>query len=216
MARAAAVVAAAIAAAAITAAVAAAMSATMTAAAMVADRKAGRARPARRRAILTTKFRSDAVPGLRSGLDAQLGDRLIRYAAVDTQSDGASDTVPSTQRQLTLSRMLVEELVALGVTNARLTDYGAVLALLPATRDGAPTIGFCAHVDTAPQFHATGVKPRLHSGWDGTPIRFPDAPDLILSPADRPYLAEKMGTTSSRPPGPRCWAPMTRPVWPSS
>lgn len=125
--------------------------------------------------------------------DAGLALRLMRYAAVDTQSDAASATSPSTAIQLDLAHMLVEELTALGVPDVRLTAYGAVLARLPATVEGAPTIGFCAHMDTAPQFNATGVKPRLHRAWDGTPITFPDAPDLVLSPDDRPYLAQKRG-----------------------
>ncbi|MEL7117144.1 MAG: peptidase T, partial [Pseudomonadota bacterium] len=116
----------------------------------------------------------------------------MRYAAVDTQSDAGSDSQPSTAIQLDLSRMLVAELEAMGAQDVRLTDYGTVLATVPGTAAG-PTIGFCSHVDTAPQFHASGVKPRLHKAWDGSPITYPDAADLTLSPEDRPYLATKVG-----------------------
>ena len=58
---------------------------------------------------------------------------------------------------------------------------GVVLATIPATAQG-PTLGFLAHVDTAPAFAATNVKPRVHRGYNGGAISFPDAPALVLSP----------------------------------
>lgn len=119
-------------------------------------------------------------------------ERLVRYAAIDTQSVEGSTTVPSTACQLDLSRLLVEELGAIGVSDVRLTGYGAVLATVPATAP-APTIALLAHVDTAPQFNATGVKPVVHRAYDGGAIRFPDAPDLMLSPEQSPYLAGRVG-----------------------
>jgi tripeptide aminopeptidase len=67
------------------------------------------------------------------GFDRELEERLIRYAAIDTQSDEASATSPSTERQLVLSRLLVEELEGIGAADVRLTDYGVVLATIPAT-----------------------------------------------------------------------------------
>ncbi len=72
------------------------------------------------------------------------------------------------------------------------TEYGTVLATIPGTAPG-PTIGFLAHVDTAPQFNATGVKPRVIKGYNGGAISFPDNPELVLNPADFPYLADKAG-----------------------
>ena len=85
-------------------------------------------------------------------------ERLLRYAAIDTQSDETSQSSPSTERQRVLLELLRDELAALGAESPRLTPYGAVLATLPGTLP-APTIAFLAHVDTAPQFNATGVKP---------------------------------------------------------
>ncbi len=125
--------------------------------------------------------------------ERELEERLVRYARIDSQSDETSPISPSTERQLVLSRLLCEELTALGAEDVRLTDYGAVLATLPATEAAAPTIALLAHVDTAPQFNATGVKPIVHRAYDGGEIRFPDAPDLVLSPAGSPYLAERIG-----------------------
>ena len=126
--------------------------------------------------------------------DAELEDRLIRYCKVDTQSDETSVSQPSTAIQLDLSRMLVAELSAMGAADVRLTDYGVVLATIPSTvQTPAPVVGFLAHVDTAPAYHAVGVKPVVHRGYNGGDITFADAPELKLSPANSPYLAEKLG-----------------------
>lgn len=124
--------------------------------------------------------------------ERELEERLLRYAAVDTQSDEGSASAPSTARQLVLARMLRDELEALGAADARVTDYGAVLATVPGTV-AAPAIGLLAHVDTAPQFNATGVKPVVHRAYDGGAIGFADAQELRLSPADSPYLASRVG-----------------------
>ncbi|WP_407493809.1 peptidase T [Pseudooceanicola sp. MF1-13] len=124
--------------------------------------------------------------------DQELEDRLVRYCAVDTQSDADSPTAPSTDIQLNLSRMLKAELEEMGAQDVTLTDYGVVLATIPGTAEG-PTIGFAAHVDTAPQFNATGVKPRVIKGYNGGDITYPDNPDLVLSPDNFPYLGSKQG-----------------------
>ncbi|EKE45340.1 peptidase T [Oceaniovalibus guishaninsula JLT2003] len=129
---------------------------------------------------------------MRTPFDAELEDRLCRYAAIDTQSDETRNSAPSTDRQLDLSRLLVAELHEMGAADVVLTDYGTVLATVPATADG-PAIGLCAHVDTAPAFHASGVRPVVHRDYDGGDIRFVDAPDLVLSPDALPYLAAKRG-----------------------
>jgi tripeptide aminopeptidase len=126
--------------------------------------------------------------------DQELEERLLRYARIDTQSEEASTTSPSTERQYDLLRLLVDELESIGAQDVRLTDYGVVLATIPATTEvRAPTIAFLAHVDTAPGFNATGVKPIVHRGYDGGDIVLPDAPDVRLSPARFPYLGTKAG-----------------------
>lgn len=124
--------------------------------------------------------------------DAELESRLLRYAAIDSQSCETSETAPSTAIQWDILRLLETELREIGATDVQLTDYGAVLATVPGNTTG-PTVGFLAHVDTAPQFNAAGVKPRVIKGWNGGDITFPDAPALVLSPKDFPYLAEKQG-----------------------
>lgn len=121
-----------------------------------------------------------------------LEERLCRYAAVDTQSDEESPASPSTAIQLNLARMLAEELTRIGAAEVVVTDYGAVLATVPATAEG-PVIGMLAHMDTAPAYHAAGVKPRVIRGYNGGEITYPDAPGLVNSPAANPYLGEKVG-----------------------
>jgi tripeptide aminopeptidase len=124
----------------------------------------------------------------------ELEERLVRYARIDTQSDETSATSPSTACQLDLQRLLVTELQAIGARDVRLTGYGAVLATIPGTvHHTAPVMGWLAHVDTAPAYAASGVKPMVHRAYDGGTITFPDAPGLVLSPAQSPYLAAKIG-----------------------
>ena len=125
-------------------------------------------------------------------LDRELEDRLVRYAAIDSQSDAESQSTPSTTNQFDMLRLLQSELEDMGAADVRLTEYGAVLATIPGTAPG-PVIGFLAHVDTAPQFNATGVKPRVIRGYNGGEITYPDDPALVLSPKEHPYLAEKKG-----------------------
>ena len=124
--------------------------------------------------------------------DPELEARLLRYAAIDSQSDANSPSSPSTEIQFGMLHLLKQELEEMGAAEVTLTDYGTVLATIPGTAAG-PTIGFLAHVDTAPQFNAAGVKPRVIKGYNGGAITYPDAPDLVLTPEEFPYLAEKQG-----------------------
>jgi tripeptide aminopeptidase len=128
--------------------------------------------------------------------DAELEARLTRYCAIDSQSDPDSPTTPSTAAQFDMLNLLVAELTELGAEEVQLTDYGVVLATIPgAPGYEGPTIGFLAHVDTAPQYHASGVKPRVHRGYNGGAISFPLNPALSLSPETSPELAKKTGHT---------------------
>ena len=125
-------------------------------------------------------------------LAAELTERLMRYAAIDSQSNDISKGAPSTAIQFDLLKLLKQELEDMGAKDVQLTDYGVVLGTIPGNVT-APTIGLLAHVDTAPQFNASDVKPRVIKGYNGGDISFPDDPDLVLSPAEYPYLAEKRG-----------------------
>lgn len=121
-------------------------------------------------------------------------DRLMRYVQVDTQSDPASPTQPSTEKQKDLSRILVEELKALGIADAELDQHGYVYATIPATTDKkVPVLCLCAHVDTSSDCSGTGVKPILHLNYDGKDIVLPDDPTVVISTRNHPYLKERIG-----------------------
>lgn len=121
-------------------------------------------------------------------------ERLMRYVQVDTQSDPQSHTFPSTEKQKDLGRILVNELLELGVTDAHLDEYGYVYATVPSNTDKqVPVICFCSHVDTAPDCTGAGVKPILHQNYDGEDIVLPDDNTQVISVQDHPYLKEKLG-----------------------
>ncbi len=127
-----------------------------------------------------------------ASLCTELETRLTRYCAIDSQSNADSASAPSTAIQLDMARLLAAELTEIGAPEVQITDYGTVLATIPATAPG-PTIGFLAHVDTAPQFNGTGVKPRVIRGYNGGAISYPDNPALTLTPEISPELGNKQG-----------------------
>ena len=122
----------------------------------------------------------------------ELAERLIRYASIDSQSDEESATVPSSKIQYDMLYLLEKELKELNLIDVKITDYGTLIATIPGKIKGA-AIGFLAHVDTAPQFNASNVKPRIIKNYDGSDIKFPDNEYLILSPKEFSYLSEKIG-----------------------
>ena len=119
-------------------------------------------------------------------------ERLLRYARIDTQAAHRVAHRPSTEKQLDLSRLLLDELVGLGLEDVELTDFHAVFARLPGTADG-PALGLIAHVDTTPDVTGAGVAPIVHRAWDGSPIRLPGDERQALDPAELPELAERVG-----------------------
>ena len=119
-------------------------------------------------------------------------ERLLRYARIDTQGAYRVSERPSTDKQLGLSRLLVDELAALGLDDARLTDDSNVFASLPGA-EGAPAVGLIAHVDTTPDVTAHGVAPIVHRTWAGDPIELPGDARQVLDPAALPALAERVG-----------------------
>jgi tripeptide aminopeptidase len=130
---------------------------------------------------------------LAEAIAPDLLDRFQRYVRVNTQSSRAANGTPSTPGQLDLSRMLVEELRAIGLEDAELDDHGYVMATLPGTVDGgAPVIGLIAHVDTSPDAPGAGVEPIVHRAYAGGPIELP-RDDTVLDPAAMPELAGKEG-----------------------
>ncbi|MGN6195494.1 MAG: peptidase T [Ginsengibacter sp.] len=123
-----------------------------------------------------------------------IANRFMRYAQIDTQSDPKSGSHPSTEKQKRLSKILVEELKEIGITDAEMDAYGYVYATIPSnTEKNVPVICFCSHVDTAPDCSGTNVKPILHKNYDGADIVLPDDPSQVLSPVVFPYLNTQIG-----------------------
>jgi tripeptide aminopeptidase len=123
-----------------------------------------------------------------------VAERFLRYVRIDTQSDPQSKTQPSTEKQKDLGRLLVEELLAAGLADAELDEFGYVYATLPATTTkNVPVICFCAHMDTAPDCTGTNVNPILHKNYDGGDIILPDDPTQIIRIKEHPYLASRKG-----------------------
>ncbi len=124
-------------------------------------------------------------------------DRFLRYVKIDTQADDTvSDIFPSTKKQLDLSNLLVQELKDLGLKDATIDKYGYVMATVPSNIDKkVPTIGFLAHVDTAPDMSGKDVKPRFIENYDGSEIILNKDLNVTLSPKEFPELLGYKGQT---------------------
>jgi tripeptide aminopeptidase len=131
-----------------------------------------------------------------SSLAKELADdvlaRFLRYVRVDTQGAYRVAARPSTEKQLDLSRLLVDELRDIGLVDAELNAGHSVFATLPGSAD-APTIGLIAHVDTTPDVTGAGVSPIVHEAWAGEAITLPGDPRQVLDPEALPALAVRVG-----------------------
>ncbi len=129
----------------------------------------------------------------------KLIDRFFRYVKVNSKSDEHSETCPSTQGQLMLGNMLVEELKEIGLTDAAIDENGYVYATLPSNTDRkVPVVGFLAHLDTSPDFKAENAQPRVID-HNGKPITLHKEQNILLSPLEFPivnnYIGQKLIVT---------------------
>jgi len=121
-------------------------------------------------------------------------DRFLRYVVIDTQSDGKSPTQPSTEKQKTLGKLLVAELLAIGVTDAHLDPHGYVYGTIPANTDKTvPVICWCSHMDTAPDFTGTNVKPQILRNYAGGDIQLVGDATRIIKVDEHPELRNQIG-----------------------
>lgn len=124
-----------------------------------------------------------------------LVDRFLKYVKVNTRSDVNSETIPSTERQVTFAKeVLIPDLEAIGLSEIHYNEAnGFVTATLPAnTEQEVPTIGFIAHIDTA-DFASENIQPQVHEDYNGEPIQLND--QFTLSPEDFPNLKNYVGQT---------------------
>jgi tripeptide aminopeptidase len=123
-------------------------------------------------------------------------ERFLRYVVIDTQSDPASATCPSTEKQKNLGRLLAAELQAMGLVDAHLDEFGYVYATIPASSDKqVPVICFCSHMDTSPDCTGKDVKPQIVKNYRGGDIVLPgdSSQSQIIRAAEHPALADQIG-----------------------
>ena len=121
-------------------------------------------------------------------------ERFLRYVVIDTQSDPASPSCPSTEKQKDLGRLLADELQAMGLADAHLDAHGYVYATIPAnTQKRVPVICFCSHMDTSPDCTGKGVKPQIVKNYRGGDIVLPADPTQVIRAAEHPALSDQIG-----------------------
>ena len=145
-------------------------------------------------------------------------DRFVRYVTIDTESDPASPTTPSTKKQLDLANLLVRELKSIGMTQVTIDDNGYVMATLPANIRGKkiPVIGFVSHYDTTPDFTGRNVKPQIIENYQGGDIMLNEKENIILSPSYFRDMLLYKGQTLITTDGTTLLGAMTRPASPKS
>lgn len=120
--------------------------------------------------------------------------RFLKYVQIDTQSDPNSPTNPSTEKQKNLGKVVVSELIEMGITDAHLDEFGYVYATLPAnSTKKIPVICFCSHMDTSPDCSGKDVKPLVHKNYQGEDIVLPQDKTQILKASEHPDLKNKIG-----------------------
>lgn len=120
-------------------------------------------------------------------------EKLLRYAAIDTKSDDASETVPSSAKQFDLAKVLVEELKALGIEDAHVDENCYIMGTLKGNVEGAPVVGLIAHMDTSPDFSGKDVKPVIHKNYDGKALVLNATENIIMDPKKFPELLNYIG-----------------------
>jgi tripeptide aminopeptidase len=122
-----------------------------------------------------------------------VADRFLRYVKIDTQSQPEVDKVPSTDKQFDLAKMLVEELKALGLSDAEVDEHCYIMATLPASPgyEDKQVVGFMAHMDTSSEVSGE-VKPMVWRNYEGKDMRLPNE-DILISPQENPELNNYVG-----------------------
>ncbi len=121
-------------------------------------------------------------------------ERFMRYVKIDTQSDPLSSSCPSTEKQKNLSRILVQELHAMGIKDAEIDEHGYVYATIESnTTKKVPVLCFCSHVDTAPDCSGSNVKPIMHKNYQGADIVLPGDTTQVVKISEHPDLREMIG-----------------------
>lgn len=125
----------------------------------------------------------------------KLLDKFLRYVSVDTMSNPESETQPSSEKQLNLSRLLCAELENMGI-KAELDEFGYVMASIPSNiEEDVPAIGFIAHVDTSPDAAGNDIKPQIIENYQGGDIILNIEKNIVLRISDFPEMQNYIGKT---------------------
>ena len=120
-------------------------------------------------------------------------DRFLRYVSFCTTSDAGTNMVPSTPGQMEFARYLAKELEMIGMEDVELDANGYIMATLPATAEGKPTIGFIAHMDTSPDASGRGICPRIVRNYDGGDIILNEEEHIVLETSKYPEITAYKG-----------------------
>ncbi len=124
----------------------------------------------------------------------KLQERFIKYVKIDTQSDAESSSCPSTLKQKDLGKVLVEELLEIGLTDAHMDENGYVYATIPSNSEKkVPIICFCSHMDTSPDCSGKDVKPIIHENYQGEDLVLPDDNSIVLKLSEHKDLKDQIG-----------------------
>lgn len=126
---------------------------------------------------------------------SSLLDRFLRYVKVDTRAVEEAGKYPSSDGQFDLGKILKKELQDLGLSEISFDKWGIVMGTIPATVKGAPTIAWCSHMDTSPEFTATNLKPQIVKNYNGKDIVLPGAKSRVIRVDETPGMADLKGKT---------------------
>ena len=120
-------------------------------------------------------------------------ERFLKYVSFCTTSDEQTNMTPSTPGQMEFAKYLATELKEIGMQEVTLDENGYVMATLPANADGKPTIGFIAHMDTAPDASGKNVKARIVENYDGQDILLNAEKNIVFEVAKYPEILDYTG-----------------------
>ncbi|MGI6028488.1 MAG: peptidase T [Candidatus Heteroscillospira sp.] len=120
-------------------------------------------------------------------------ERFLRYVSYDTQSQAGASCAPSTKKQLVLSELLAKELEELGASDIRMDEAGNVYGCVPANCEGAPVIGYIAHLDTSPDVSGANVKPRIVENYDGKDLVLNEEKNIVMHTAVFEHMLNYVG-----------------------
>ncbi len=121
-------------------------------------------------------------------------ERFLKYVKIDTQSDASSPTCPSTEKQKDLARVLVQELLDIGVKDAHMDENGYVYGTIESnTTKKVPVICFCSHMDTSPDCSGKNVNPQVNKNYDGKDIVLINDKTQIIKVSEHPSLLKQLG-----------------------